>query len=90
LTAPGGLLDALKESPIVSAKVVTSALSSALDRISEPNEDRDDQIVYHLSTIVEIVKRIYQENRDTSLREDALNLVDKLCLLGALDQNKFD
>lgn len=86
----GSLIDAIITSDAVLPSLVLDLIETALIRALEPVENDSDRIIWHLGRLSEPLTRIYQENRDAALRCRVLDLIDMLCVQGAIRQTVLD
>jgi hypothetical protein len=86
----GSLIDAITESHAVLPSLILDLIESTISRANEPVEYNGDRIVWHLNRLSAVLTRIYHENRDGPLRRRTLDLIDKLCVHGAITQDTLD
>lgn len=87
---PSHLIDAISDSNSVLPQMAFDIIQSLIRRLHEPIDDAYDRLSYHVKAASTVLKRLYHENRDGTLRLQALNLIDELCLRGTLSVDNLD
>jgi hypothetical protein len=86
----GGLIRALGDSRSLLPTTLIKIVETFLIRLDESVEENADMLTWHIHEVSPILTRFYHENRDSSFRKKALDLIDILCLRGQLRHESLD